>query len=65
MKTEIEKIMRATYFKYTLNSLGIEPAPKETPEEGYNEWMRKMGNVHYSNHEAMIRGYEIVKKCNK
>lgn len=37
----------------------------ETQVARFNEWMRKMGNIHYHNHEAMIRGYEIVKSNNK
>ena len=65
MKATINKIMQDLSFNYLIHNLGIEPALKETPEEGYNEWMRKMGNIHYSDHEAMIRGYEIVKESNK
>lgn len=56
----------ATYtFQKLLRNLGIEPAQKETQQEKYNEWMKKMGNVHYYDHEAMIRGYEIIKANNE
>lgn len=66
MKNTLTKIMQDLNFNYLIHSLGIESAKKETPEERFNEWMKsKIVNVHYGNHEAMIRGYEIVKANNK
>jgi hypothetical protein len=66
MKATLNKWMQDVTFNYLLHNLGIKPAIKETPEERFNEWMKsKIVNVHYGNHEAMIRGYEIVKSNNK
>lgn len=66
MKATLSQWMQDVTFNYLLHNLGIEPAQKEiTEEEKYNEWMRKMGNIHYHDNEAMIKGYEIVKANNK
>ena len=30
----------------------------------YDEWMRKIGSIHYSNNEAMCNAYEKVEQHN-
>ena len=29
-------------------------------KEQFNEWMRKMGNIHYNNNEMMCNAYERI-----
>lgn len=65
MKATLNQWMQDVTFNYLIHNLGIEPAKKETPEERFDNWMKRMGNVYYHDHEAMIRGYEIVKANNK
>jgi hypothetical protein len=60
MKTAITQLMRDLSFNYLIHNLGIEPAPKETRADKFNAWMKKMGNIHFHDHEAMTRAYEIV-----
>lgn len=60
MKATLNKFMQDVTFNYLIHNLGIEPAPKETQADKFNEWMRKMGNIHYHDHAAMIRAYEKV-----
>jgi len=60
MKATINKIMQDLSFNYLIHNLGIEPAPKETPADKFNEWMKAMGNIYYHDHESMIKAYEKV-----
>jgi hypothetical protein len=59
MKAELNKWFQEITFKNLCYNLGIEPV-KQTKSEKFNEWMLKMGNIHYHDHEAMIKAFEIV-----
>jgi hypothetical protein len=60
MKATLTQWIQDLTFNYMIYNLGIEPAPKETQADRFDEWMKAMGNIHYHDNEAMVKAYEKV-----
>ena len=50
--------MKNSTFKRLINRMGLEP--KVSEKEKFNEWLKKIGNIYYSDNERMCKAYERI-----